>query len=87
MSGEVISLDQVRARRLPVPVAHYETLKPARHPQEKIVAAGDVWLVDSVLDAAEQLMGRLLRTNEPLEQSERARVMRASAALRSQPEA
>ena len=86
MTAELIQLDSVRARRLPVPVAHYEALKPARHPQELITAASDRWLVDTVLEAAEQLMGRLLRTNVPLEPGERARVRRASAALRSQPE-
>ena len=86
MTAELIQLDSVRARRLPVPVAHYEALKPARHPQELITAASDRWLVDTVLEAAEQLMGRLLRTDAPLEPGERAKVRRASAALRSQPE-
>lgn len=84
--ADIVSLEQVRARRLPVPAAHYAALKPKQTPQEMIVAAGDRWLVDSVLAAAEQLMARLQSTDETLKPEERARWMRASAAVRSQPE-
>jgi hypothetical protein len=87
--AQIISLDQVRARRLPVLYVAPADPRPrqaAQLPQEKIILGGDEWLIDSILAAAENLMARLQRTRRPLEKDERARVMRASAALRTQPE-
>jgi hypothetical protein len=84
--ADVISLDQVRARRLPIPNVAPQPRQPVQLPQEKIILGGDEWLVDSILAAAENLMARLQRTRRPLAKDERERVMRASAPLRSQPE-
>jgi hypothetical protein len=81
--AEIIMLDVVRARS--TPIKRSETAIP--NPQEKIKTAADAWLVDSVIGAAEQMMGRLITTNKPLLPDERVRMMRASAALLGQPEA
>jgi hypothetical protein len=83
VSAEVVSLEQVRARRLPVPF-----LPPARQdpPQAMIRAAGDLWLAESVRLVGEELVNRITRTNAPLLPDERAALMRASAALLGQPE-
>jgi hypothetical protein len=78
--AQVISLDQVRARRLPVP--YY----PPRHPEETIRAAADLHLADGLLATVEELVSRLLISQRPLEPKERARLMRASAAMLAQPE-
>jgi hypothetical protein len=84
--GEVVSLDQVRGQLLGLPFIHPDDPRPRQPlPQEKISAAGDLWLVDSVLGAAEELMSRLLKSERPLEPRDRARLMRASAALLGQP--
>lgn len=81
--AEIILLDAVRARS--TPIKRNETVIP--NPNEKIKTAADMWLADSVLSAAEQVVSRLLRTDKPLLPDERARLMRASAALLDQPEA
>ena len=83
MSADIISLAAVRAKA--IPVRRNETVIP--NPQEKIKVAGDMWLVDSILATAEEMMSHLLQTEKPLLPAERARLMRASAALLIQPEA
>jgi len=83
--AQIISLADVRAAHQLVTVRRSETVIP--NPQEKIKTAADMWLCDSVLAAAEETMRRLLVTDKPLEPNERARLMRASAALLIQPEA
>lgn len=79
--AEIISLEQVRSRRLPVPYV------PPRHPEEKIRAAADLHLADGVLAAMEEIVSRLQISQRPLEPKERASLMRASAALLGHPEA
>jgi len=80
--AEIIHLDIVRAKKAIAKRVEFVV----SNPQEKIKAAADAWLLDSVLSAAEQMMGRVLREDKPLLPDERARVMRASAALMAQPE-
>lgn len=81
--AEIIQLDIVRAKTA---IAKRVELAVS-NPQEKIKVAADAWLVDSVLSAAEKMMGRIMTTNKPLLRDERVRMMRASAALLNQPEA
>jgi hypothetical protein len=90
MSGEIVSLDQIRARRLPVPYAapiDPRHRAPFRHPEEAIRAAADLHMADGLLAVVEELVSRLQISQRPLEPKERARLMRASAALLAQPEA
>jgi hypothetical protein len=82
--GELVSLEVVRARRLPVPLR--EPIDDPYPPQAMIRAAADLWLVDSIRDVADQLLNHITRTNAPLDPKVRASVMRASAALLGQPE-
>lgn len=81
--AEIIHLDIVRAKTAIAKRVEFAL----SNPQEKIKAAADAWLLDSILSAAEQMMGRVLREDKPLLPDERARAMRASAALLAQPEA
>jgi hypothetical protein len=80
MPADIISLEHVRARRMPVPYV------PPRHPEERIRAAADLHLADGILAVMEELVSRLQINQQPLEPRERASLMRASAALLGQPE-
>jgi hypothetical protein len=83
--SEIISLDAVRARRLPVILPHPAASRPV--PAESMLrASADMWLADSVREAAQEIVNHITRTNAPLEPNERAALMRASAALLGQPE-
>ena len=79
MSGEVVSLDLVRGQLLGTPFIQPAPRQPLETPNERIIAANDMWLLDSILDVAEGLMGRLLKTEKPLEPSERAQLIRIKA--------
>lgn len=79
MSGNIFSLADHRARRVPVAA-------PPKPPQEIIVAAADLWLSESVRLVAESLVNRITVSNAPLRPHERASLMRAAAALHCQPE-
>jgi hypothetical protein len=76
--GEIVVLDQVRARRMPVPVA-------APNPQEQIRVAADLWIADSIRSAGEILVQRLMESRTPLLPRERATAMKAAAVLFGQP--
>lgn len=78
--AEIVFLEQVRARRLPVPYV------PSRLPEETIRAAADLHLADGVLAVMEELVSRLQISQQPLEPKQRASLMRASAALLGHPE-
>jgi hypothetical protein len=87
--AEVISLDRIRAQLLPTRIVHPGDPRPRipfQHPEEKIRAAADLHMADGVLAVVEELVGRLQIGQRPLEPKERARLIRASAALLSQPE-
>jgi hypothetical protein len=87
--AQIISLEQVRARRLPVPYmapAGLGPRQPFHHPEEAIRAAADLHLADGLLAVVEELVSRLQISQRPMEPQERARLMRASAAMLAQPE-
>jgi hypothetical protein len=79
MTSEVVSLDRARAQLLGRPLIHAAPRGPVEAPNEKIIAANDMWLVDSILDVAESIMGRLLKTEKPLDPRERSQLIRIKA--------
>lgn len=74
--GDIVLLDERRARRLPV---------PAPNPQEQIRVAADLWIADSIRSAGEILVQRLVESRTPLLPRERAAAMKAAAMLLGQP--
>jgi hypothetical protein len=81
--GELIDLDQVRARRLPVPVPMCIPAHRPR-PEETIRQAADTHMVDKVLAFVESKMEMTL--HRPLEPRDRVTIMRMLALAHPEPE-
>lgn len=79
MAAEVISLDQIRARRLPV--IYVPPAKPSMQPQERIVAAADLSMADKIERWAAGFVDDLMRFNSSLKPLDRRDIMRVVAII------
>ena len=79
----IVSLEQVRARRLPVP--YVPPAQPSILPQERMVAAADLSMADKAERWASSLVDDLMRFNRALTAPQRRDLMRVIAIIDSHP--